>query len=245
MWKILKPMNDKRANYYLLPVYVSILLMVWVGAFFVDMVQMFFDGTLHSSSLVSAQGVRWAVRTALSSINALPWGVVVMLIATYGLLRGSGMMKVAGKMMCVRRLTMSEWRALLFSLVAAVCYGVVLYAATESPWNILSGVTEDAALSPLVQGWALLLFVGVLSVSLIYGFIYGNYSSVMDVVVSTGRSFHLFAPAVMTLLPASGIVPCLQYAGVQPIFGLSWDWITIPLYLLPFIYILLLEARNK
>jgi p-aminobenzoyl-glutamate transporter AbgT len=245
MLKILKPMNSKRAHYYPLPIYLSILLLVWVGAFFVDVVQMFFDGTLYSSSLVSAEGVRWAVRSALPSICALPWGIVMMLVATYGLLRGSGMMKALLRMVSLRRLTASEWRALFFSFFVAVCYFVLLYVLTESPWGILSGVTEEPALSPLVQGWALLLFVGVLSVSLIYGFIYGNYSSMMDVVVSTGNTFHLFLPAIMALVPASGIVPCLQYAGVHSFLGVSWDWVTAILYLAPFLYILLLEYRNK
>jgi hypothetical protein len=114
-----------------------------------------------------------------------------------------------------------------------------------SPWKILSGVTDEAALSPLVQGWAMLLFVGVLSVSLIYGFIYGNYRSIMDVIVSTGRTFILFVPAVMALLPASGIVPCLQYAGVQPIPGIPWEIVSSILYLLPFIYVMVQEASNQ
>ena len=104
MLKILKPMNSKRAYYYFLPIYLSVLLMVWVGAFFVDVVQMFFDGTLYSSSLVSAEGVRWAVRSALPSICALPWGIVMILVATYGLLRGSGVMKALLRMVWYKKI---------------------------------------------------------------------------------------------------------------------------------------------
>ena len=238
-------MSNRRAYYYPLPLYLLLLLMVWIGAFCVDVVRLLSDGMFYSSSLISAEGVRWALRTALPSIDALPWGAVMMLVATYGLLRGSGLTKALGRLFSMRRLTVSEWRALLFSLVAAICYILLLYMSTISPWNILSGVTEELMLSPLVQGWVLLLFVGVLFVSLIYGFIYGSYRSTLDVIVSAGNAFILFAPAMMALLPAAGIVPCLQYAGVQSICGLSWNVVTAVLYLLPFIYIMVLEIYNK
>lgn len=238
-------MNNQRAYYFPLPLYLLLLLMVWVGAFFADVVQLLSGGVLPSSSLMSAEGVRWALRTALPSIGALPWGVVMMLVATYGLLRGSGLAKVLGRLVCLRRLTVSELRALLFAFAVAVCYVVLLYMSAVAPWHMLAGVTDEALLSPLVQGWALLLFAGVLSVSLIYGFIYGNYRSMMDVVVSTGRTFTLFTPAIMALLPASGIVPCLQYAGVESICGIHWDVITSVLYVLPFLYVLLLQLKEK
>ncbi len=245
MPKILKPMNDRRAYYYPLPLYLLALLLVWVGAFFADVVGLLDDGAVHSSSLISAEGARWALRTALPSLNSVPWGTVMLLVAAYGLLRGSGLAKALLRLVTQRRLTTSEWRALLFSLGVAVCYAALLYLSTLAPWNLLSAITGEPSLSPLVQGWALLLLAGVLSVSLIYGFIYGNYRSLMDVLVSTGNAFILFVPAIMALLPASGIVPCLQFAGVQSFFDVPWSVLTALLYLLPFIYVIVLECRYK
>ena len=69
--------------------------------------------------------------------------------------------------------------------------------------------------------------------------------NVMDVVVSTGKTFTLFIPAIMALLPASGIVPCLQFAGVQSVLGIPWSAFTAVLYTLPFLYVLLLESWRK
>ena len=238
-------MNNRRANYYPLLAYLLLLLMVWIGAFFADVMQLLFGAELPTSSLISAEGVRWALRTALPSIGAVPWGMVMLLVATYGLLRGSGLVKVLVRLLCLRRLTLSEWRALLFSLVATVCYVALLYMSAVAPWNILSGVTHEPALSPLLQGWVLLLFIGTLFVSLIYGFIYGNFRSIMDVVVSTADTFVLFIPAIMALLPASGIVPCLQYAGVQQASDMLWSIIETVLYMLPFLYVLFMEIRCK
>ena len=152
-------MNNRRANYYPLLAYLLLLLMVWIGAFFADVMQLLFGAELPTSSLISAEGVRWALRTALPSIGAVPWGMVMLLVATYGLLRGSGLVKVLVRLVCLRRLTLSEWRALLFSLAATVCYVALLYMSAVAPWNILSGVTHEPALSPLLQGWVLLLFI--------------------------------------------------------------------------------------
>ena len=238
-------MSNRRAYYYPLLAYLLLLLMVWVGTFFADVLQLLSGEMLTSSSLVSAEGVRWALRSTLPSLNALPWGTIVMLIATYGLLSGSGFTKVLWRLMCLRCLTASEWRAFLFSSVAVLCYILLLYLSAISPWSILSGITEEPALSPIVQGWALLLFIGALSVSLIYGFIYGNYRSMIDVMASTGNAFTLFVPAIMALIPASGIVSCLQYAGVQMFMGLSWNIAASILYLLPFLFVAVLEIGYK
>ena len=238
-------MNDRRASYYPVLVYLSLLLLVWVGAFFADVTQMLSGKALSSSSLISAEGMRWALRTAVPSINALPWGMIMMLVAIAGLLRGSGLVRVIGRLLSLHRLTVLEFRAFLFSLAAAICYVVLLYMSAISPWNVLAGVTEDPALSPLLQGWALLLFVAVLLVSLIYGFIYGSYRSIMDIVASTAATFRLFLPAFMALIPASGIIPCLQYAGVQSICGISWSVFSAILYVLPFLYLLLMKLRRK
>ena len=239
-------MNNRRVYYYPLFIYLLLLLFVWVGAFFADVVQLLGDDTVHAStSLISAKGVRWALRTALPSIDAVPWGVVMVLVASYGLLRSSGLAKALLHMVSMRRLTALEWRALLFALAIAVCYAVVLYLSTVAPWGLLSPITGEPSLSPLVQGWALLLLAGVFSVSLIYGFIYGNYRSLVDVMASTGNAFVLFVPAMMALIPASGIVPCLQFTGLQPFFDMQWSIMQVVLYALPFLYVLLMELRCK
>lgn len=234
-------MNKKRAYYYPVSIYLLVLLMVWIGSFFVDVAQMLSGGSHVNSSLLSAGGIRWAVRNALPAINALPWGIFMLSVVMLGLLRGSGLASALCRLVRFRRLSGSEVRALAFSLALIVCYILLLYMSTSSPWNLLSGVSEDSSLSPIVQGRVILLFFGVLLMSLIYGFIYGNYRSVMDIFTSAADAFKLFVPAFLALIPASGIVPCLQYAGVESVLGLSWNVINVTLYLLPFIYLIILD----
>ena len=234
-------MNKKRAYYYPVSIYLLVLLMVWIGSFFVDVAQMLSGGSHVNSSLLSAGGIRWAVRNALPAINALPWGIFMLSVVMLGLSRGSGLANALSRLARFRRLSGAEFRAFAFSLALMVCYLLLLYMSTSSPWNLLSGVSEDSSLSPIVQGRVILLFFGVLLMSLIYGFIYGNYRSVMDIFTSAADAFKLFVPAFLALIPASGIVPCLQYAGVESVLGLSWDVINVTLYLLPFIYLIILD----
>ena len=238
-------MNKKRAYYYPVSIYLLVLLMVWIGSFFVDVAQMLSGGSHVNSSLLSAGGIRWAVRNALPAINALPWGIFMLSVVMLGLLRGSGLASALCRLVRFRRLSGSEVRAFTFSLALIVCYILLLYMSTSSPWNLLSGVSEDSSLSPIAQGKVILLFFGVLLMSLIYGYIYGNYRSVMDVFTSTADVFKFYVPAFMALIPASGIVPCLQYAGVDSIIGLPWDVINVTLYLLPFIYQMILGHIRK
>ena len=238
-------MNKKRAYYYPVSIYLLVLLMVWIGSFFVDVAQMLSGGSHVNSSLLSAGGIRWAVRNALPAINALPWGIFMLSVVMLGLLRGSGLARALCRLVRFRRLSGSEVRAFAFSLALIVCYILLLYMSTSSPWNLLSGVSEDSSLSPIAQGKVILLFFGVLLMSLIYGYIYGNYRSVMDVFTSTADVFKFYVPAFMALIPASGIVPCLQYAGVDSIIGLPWDVINVTLYLLPFIYQMILGHIRK
>ena len=238
-------MNKKRAYYYPIPLYLLLLLLVWVGSFFVDVAQTLSDNAHTSSSLISAEGIRWAVRNALPTINSIPWGIVMLSVAIYGMLCGSGITKVLCRMVRFRRLSGAEVRAFSFAFATLVCYIILLYMSSTSPWELLSGVTDEPALSPIVQGAVILIFIGALLISLIYGFIYGNFRSIMDLITSIADSIKHFVPALMALIPASGIVPCLQYVGVQPICGISWSVFQTVLYLLPFIYVAVLQLYDK
>lgn len=239
-------MNDRK-RYYPVVVYTVLLLLVWVVSLANDLLQLFHGNTVWDNSLISAGGVRWAVRNALPSIAAAPWGVVVVSLAIAGLLRSSGITAMLSHLFTRFSLSKSELRALLFSLLALLPYSIMLYMATVSPWNMLQSVTGDISISPVGQGWLFLLFIGVLFVSLIYGFIYGCYRSLLDAVVLTGDTFAFAIPAVISIIPASGIVPCLQYIGAFDYMGFAQETQTIcewVLYALPFVY-LLVRMRLK
>ena len=238
-------MNNSRKHYYPLLLYVVLLLLVWAFSFFRD-IALLLNGSAQSAvSLITAEGVRWAVRAAQPSLQAVPWGAALLLVATAGLLQGSGFTKSVVALLHLRRLTRTQWRAFGFSTVAGVIYGVLLYMSATAPWNLLCGVTNEPALSPLLQGWPLLLFIGVLCVSLVYGFIGGNYRSAIDVASSMGNTFSIFVPAIMSLIPASGITPCLHYVVGDALSLQLLNIVALFLYALPFIYIVIMNILSN
>ena len=103
-------MNDRK-RYYPVVVYTVLLLLVWVVSLATDLLQLFYGNTVWGNSLISAGGVRWAVRNALPSIAAAPWSVVVVSLAIVGLLRSSGIAAMLSHLLFRFRLSKNLWVA--------------------------------------------------------------------------------------------------------------------------------------
>lgn len=231
-------MSDRRAAYYPALAYSLLLLLVWGGSWLIAVVQLFMGDLFDVNSLVSGEGVRWALFSVGSSVETAPWGTAFFLLFIAGLLDGSGLLRLVGNIF-KRRVSGNELRSLLFALSALLLYVVVLFLFTLSPWDALRGVTGDIGNSPLSNGWLLLLFVGMLMTALVYGFMYGNYRTVVDVIGSASGFVRLFVPALLAMLPASGIMPCLHYTGLDIMLGIDNEnamAVETVIYCLPFVY---------
>ncbi len=244
----MKPMNNRREYYYPVVGYTSLLALVWLCSWLADIAATFMGGSLGVASLVSSEGVRHALRNAMPSLNGMRWGSVVMAIAACGLLKGSGLTNLCSHVIKRQKLTKNEMRSLLFSAVALSLYAAMLYAATLAPWNMLGGVTGSLVNSPLMNGMPVLLFLGVLVVASVYGFMYGNYRSPLDVASSLGGSFPLFVPALLALLPASAIVASVDYMGLFALLelnGTERNIIIAVFYLIPFMHTAVLKLKTE
>ena len=205
---------------------------------------MFSATAVKVHSIVSAEGVRWALLSMDDSLDSIPWGSLLLLMLVLGLSDGSGIARSLSRLVTGHRISGNEGRSLLFSALVLSLYLAILFMFTISPWQTLLGVTGDIMHSPLAQGWLLALFLGVLTLSLVYGFIYGSYRTLSDVVGFSGDCFALYVPAFIAMIPASGIIPCLQYTGLDK--ALSFDEATLHMaaniaYVLPFVYIMVLR----
>ena len=239
---------NKREHFY--PVIGNILLLVavWLLSWIVDIAATFMDTDSGLASLVSSEGIRWAIRNAMPSFNNIPWGSIMLLITAYGLLQGAGIIRFFAHITKRQPLTRMEIRSFLFSISALILYAVALYVATMTRWNILLGVTGTLENSSFISGLPLLLFFGVLVASLVYGFLYGNYRSAIDVASSLGNSFTQFVPALIALLPASAVVASIGYTGVSFLLGLSGEEtmaITTVYYAIPFMHIVLEKGNSN
>ena len=240
-------MNDRRSAYYPALAYSLLLLLVWGGSWLIAVVQLFMGDLFDVNSLVSGEGVRWALFSVDSSVEAAPWGTAFFLLFIAGLLDGSGLLRLAGNIF-KWRVSGNELRSLLFALSALVLYVVVLFLFTLSPWDALRGVTGGIGNSPLSHGWLLLLSVGVLMTALVYGFMYGNYRTVVDVIGSAAGFVRLFVPALLAMLPASGLMPCLHYTGLDIMFVIDNEnamAVETVIYCLPFVYMAVMCLVRK
>ena len=240
-------MSDRRSAYYPALAYSLLLLLVWGGSWLIAVVQLFMGDLFDVNSLVRGEGVRWALFSVVPSVEAAPWGTAFFLLFIAGLLEGSGLLRLLGNIF-KWRVSGNELRSLLFALSALVLYVVVLFLFTVSPWDALRGVTGDFSNSPLYHGRLLLLFIGVLMTALVYGFMYGNYRTVVDVIGSAAGFVRLFVPALLALLPASGLMPCLHYTGLDIMLGIDNEntmAVETVIYCLPFVYMAVMCLVRK
>lgn len=235
-------MNNRREHYSTVIAYALMLVLVWLFSWLADIASVFMGSSIAIASLVSNEGVRWAMRNAIPALDSLPWGTIILAVAACGLLRGAGIVQVVMRFVRRERITRNQVRSILFSLGALAIYAATVYLLTLSHWNVIGSVTGSLANSPFMDGMPLLLFFGVLIAALVYGFMYGNYRSAADVASSLGASFSLFVPALLALVPASGVVASMGYIGMPELLGLSElesGVIASVFYAVPFLHVVL------
>ena len=231
-------MSSKREHYYPIIGYALLLVTVWLVSWILDIATMFTGSAIDMKSLVSSEGLRWTMRNAMPILNNIAWGEILLAITALGLLQGSGIIRVFTHLIKRQQLTKMEKRSLLFSLSALLIYSILLYVATLSQWNILLGVTGTLENSSFISGLSLVIFIGVLVIALIYGFMYGNYRSALDAVSSIGNTFTFFVPAIIALIPASAVVASVNYIGMFNILeltSLETNIIVTVFYSIPFL----------
>lgn len=241
-------MNDRRSIYYPVILYTFILVAVWLCSWLVSVLQLLSGGEMTVTSLVSGEGVRWALLTVQDTLNAAPWGCVLFMLLVAGLSCGSGFIQSLSRMFVFKGISANERHALLSAAVTVFLYSVVIMLFTVYPWHILLGVTGVMTDSPLVSGWILVLFVGVMLASLVYGFIYGNYRTMTDVAGSAADFAGRFMPALLAMIPATGILPCLHFTALETYLGIDGenrDFIAGVLYLLPYLYVAVIAFLGK
>ncbi len=241
-------MNNRRIAYYPFLSYAFILVLIWLVSWIASVSQLLMGTNATVTSLVSGEGVRWALLSISTSLAAAPWGMALFLLFMAGLLSGSGILQPFMGLFSHGKVNSNGLRSFFFSAAVLLLYLAILFMFTISPWRSLLGVTGELHSSPLAHGWMLALFIGVLLVSLVYGFMYGNYRTFTDVATSAGGFVAGYVPALMAMIPAAGIVPCLQFSGLDAVVGINEGnvWLVgIVLNALPFAFVALLPLFCK
>ena len=241
-------MNNRRVIYYPVLVYTFLLVFIWLLSWLVSIAQLLCSLQTTVHSLVGGDGVRWALLSIRNSLNAVPWGSTILLLLAVGFLAGSGFLSSMVRLISGSRISKNELRSLIFSVSVLLVYIAIVFMFTISPWQSLLGVTGDVHSSPLLRGWQLVVIIGVLLISLVFGFMYGNYRTLADVVGSASVYMEMFVPALVAMIPAAGILPCMEYSGLVTFLGLNSEGIGIlenMLYMFPILYVVILWIMKK
>lgn len=231
-----------KGNHYLPAVlYTFLLLAMWVASWFIGVAELLMSGRNTMNSLLSDEGVRWALREALPCLESAPWGVAMLLLVAAGFLNGSGLLDTLHSLALMRPLSENRRYAALMSFAVLCVVFALLFMMSVAPWGILDGITPDWNTHPLVDGIVPLLFFAIAATSIMHGVVYGSYRSVSDIAKGVCHTVALFVPALVAFIPASGIISCTEYMGIFPLFGVDSNGPIVMeyvLYLLPFIYLM-------
>ena len=238
-------MNRKGVFYFPLLLYLFLLLSLWLLSWFFGVLQLVFNSTFVVGNLITAEGMRWALRSSLNVVDSAPWGVAMLSVVTYATLAASGLLRLAGDIFSGRMLAANQRRAVAVAAIMLLLYLLLLFACTVAPWNFLLGASYNISVSPIARGWLLLLFIAVLSVSLSYGYVYGNFRSIIDALQRVEENVRIFIPAFLSMLPAVALLSCMHYMAVFELMNLNAATVcTIEnvIYAFPFLFVLIVRT---
>ncbi|MBR5476561.1 MAG: hypothetical protein IKV17_07070 [Bacteroidaceae bacterium] len=238
-------MNSRKILYFPILLYVIALLSLWLLSWLLGVMQLLVDGTFVMGNLMTAEGIRWALRSSLNVVDSAPWGVAMLSVVTYATLAASGLLRLVGDIFSGRMLTANQRRAVAVAAIMLLLYLLLLFACTVAPWNFLLGASYNVALSPLARGWLLVLFVGVLLLSLSYGYVYGNFRSIIDALQRVEENVKMFIPAFLSMLPAVALLSCMRYMAVFELMNMSTTAVCATeniVYAFPFLFVLIVRT---
>ena len=188
--------------------------MSWIGSVY---------GWEGVQSLLSAEGLRWQLRHAVTGFLQAPFlGHLLILAFGAGLWMHSGLGSL-----CLRlfrkdgRCTRKEKRALCWSAASgAVCVMVGILLAW-GPWGIVRSITGGLDNSPLADGCSYLLSLTISLMAMVYAFAVDYYRTDRDVVRGLSYGFVRFASYFITLFFVVQFFTSVHYTGFDVFFGVG------------------------
>lgn len=227
-----------RISHFIILLFVAIWLVVftsWIGSIYEWPVQ----------SLLSPEGIRWALRHVDENFHQTPFVSVLVLLVGLGPMYASGFFHVLGQH--IRRISIhkplsrKQKRALLLSLISGAVYLLLVGIATFSPLAILLGVTGTLERSPFIEGFVPLISFAFFLIGLVFGIASGQFYRFREVIQGMGSLFPRSIPYFIFLLMASQFMGILHYSQLDSYMGIDETGemvLRALLYYLPLISIL-------
>ena len=142
----------------------------WVGSIY---------GQNTFQSLLSEEGIRWALKHVVSDYVQCPFlGALLVLFMGIGVGRYSGMYYALIRFSNKKKLLSGKERGAMM-LVSFVLVGYVLLVLLAS--SSLKSITGDFVHSPLWDGWAYIVSLGLGISGMVYGYVVNVFRSLSDV----------------------------------------------------------------
>lgn len=174
-------------------------------------------------SLLSPEGIRWRLRTLQSDYLASPFlGPVLLLGFGVGLCLHSGWWaQVRSLLLCQKRPSRKERRALTASVIVAGIYAALLVFLAVGPWSGMRTITGTLSHSPLADGLFPLLSLGIGNMAVVYAYVADYYNSERDIVRGMAYGFVRFSTYFVTLFFVVLFFTSFRYSGLASCLGLS------------------------
>lgn len=212
-------------------------------------------GVGEVQSLLSAEGLRHEVRTALSQYMSTPeLGIFLMMVPGVGLAWGSGWLGalwrgLSGSPSCGGHAVLSrrEVRSMHWALSVLLLYAGMVVSAVASPWACLRGVTGSYYPSPFVDGLPLLLTSGLALTGWIYGYTVGRFRRYADVIAALTQPLRRWSAYPVTLFFLERLYAQLSYTRLLEWSGVGQESLTVAFHacaILLFVGILLQKVPH-
>lgn len=183
----------------------------WVGSVY---------GWPGVQSLLSAEGLRWQLRNAISGFLCAPLlGHLLILAFGAGLWMHSGLGPLWVRIFRKRACTRKERRALYWSSASILVCSLVIMVLAWGPWGIVRSITGSLKDSPLADGFTYLLSSTVGIAAVVYGYAVDYYRTDRDLVRGLSYCFVCFSSYFITLFFIVCFFTSLHYSGLDVFFG--------------------------
>ena len=240
-------MNKKRwwhpAIVYLF-LLVTVIIVSWIGSV-MQISRVEGNGEMTLRSVLGVPGLRWAVRTAASSLAYAPVGNALMLFIAVGAGRGSGLFRALSRL---RTLSPKERNAFYISMVVLIIYICLIVLGVFAGSHLLLGITGTLKGSPLYEGFMFLAMLAVCLPSLVYGLSTETFRTAADCADAFCTILSPFAHFLVTMLVAAQLLQTLEYTHIDALLGLterSMQVVSFLIYWLPLPIIQLQSIKKK
>ncbi len=216
---------------------VGVALCSWIGNVY---------GLGEVQSLLSPEGIRWVLRSALADYVSTPaLGIVLVLFMGLGIAYRSGVWGTLGRALRQgKHISRKEKRALTLAAATLLVYVLSVVCATFVPWTLLRSVTGSLAHSPFLVGIWYILSFGIGLSGIVFGYASDRFRSDRAIVSAMSSLIARYADYFVSLFFVVQFFSSLAYTRLPEWIGIASQTMLYAFHICCFLPLLLLWMRK-